>query len=47
VTDEDGILEDDDVVDELCVQPVIRIAAIRSADPIRIRILLFFIDFSP
>jgi len=47
VTDEDGVLEDADAVDELCVQPAIRIAAIRSADPIRIRILLFFIDFPP
>jgi hypothetical protein len=47
VTDEDGVLGDDNVVDELCVQPVIRIAAIRSADPIRIRILLFFMNFPP
>jgi len=45
--DEDGVPDEDDVVDELCVQPVIRIAAIRSADPIRIRILLFFMDFPP
>ena len=44
VTDADGVPEDDDVVVELCVQPAIRIPAMRSADPISISILLFFME---
>jgi hypothetical protein len=40
------VLEDDDVVVELCVQPAIRIPAMRSADPISISIVLFFMDFT-
>ena len=47
VTDEVGVTEDDDEVVELCVQPAIRIPAMRSADPISISILLFFMDLPP
>jgi len=45
VTDADGVPEDDDVVVELCVQPAIRIPAMRSADPISISIVLFFMEY--
>jgi hypothetical protein len=43
-TDAYGVPDDDDVVVELCVQPAIRIPAMRSADPISISILFFFME---
>ena len=46
VTDEVGVLEEVVEVVELCVQPAIRIPAMRSADPISISIVLFFMDFT-
>ena len=36
----------DELLVELCVQPAIRIPAMRSADPISIRMLLFFMKYT-